>query len=198
MMPATTTSCSVSSPVLNTRWSTPGRLSTAQPGVSRWRRAVRFQLARAADDVVDLFTAVPVQRRVVPGLDLDDAEAECHRVEPGLRIDQLQVADHPAGLLHGRAVEPRPGLDHHARPRWCLRPPCSSPFSPRVSDPGPGRSCGTTDPFAPGFVDILRLRHVYLNNLPVDRGGTTTVIVAAHAPFLYRVLRPPSPARTPA
>ena len=55
-----------------------------------------------------------VQRSVLTGVNLDDAEAEGHHVEAGLGIDQLQVPDRAALLLHRRAVEVLGGVDDDA------------------------------------------------------------------------------------
>src|SRR5262249_30268501 len=68
-------------------------------------------------DVVDLLAAVAVQRRVAPRVDLDDAQAQGHRVKPRLGVDQLEVAHRPGGLLHGRAGKSlRRGDDHPLSP----------------------------------------------------------------------------------
>jgi hypothetical protein len=52
---------------------------------------------------------------MVPGIDLDHAEAQGQRIEAGLGVDQLQVADGAVGLLHRRAVAPLVGRDDHPR-----------------------------------------------------------------------------------
>ena len=92
----------------------PGPVQDGTAGSDRVAPAARFQLPGAADHVIHLFTAVAVQRSVVTGVNLDDAEAESHHVEAGLGIDQLQVSDRAAGLLHRRAVEVLGGVDDDA------------------------------------------------------------------------------------
>jgi hypothetical protein len=71
----------------------------------------RLQFTCAADDVIDFFAAMAVKWRVMSGIDLDDAQAQTQSVESSFRINELEVADRPALLLHRRPIEPLPGLD---------------------------------------------------------------------------------------
>src|SRR4051812_10835925 len=92
-----------------------GSVQDGTSGRERMAAAVRFQFARPTHDVIGLLAAVAVERRMVAGVDLDDAKAERHRVEAGLGVDELEILDGAAGLLHRRAVEPFPGRDDYRR-----------------------------------------------------------------------------------
>ena len=92
----------------------PGAVQDGTAGSDRVAPAGRFQLPGTADHIIHFFTAVTVKRSVMTGVNLDDAEAEAHHIEASLGIDQLQVSDRAAGLLHRRAVEVLSGIDDDA------------------------------------------------------------------------------------
>src|SRR5271157_4669872 len=92
----------------------PGAVQDGTAGFDRVAPTGRFQLPGTSDHVIHLFTAVAVKRSVLTGVNLDDAEAEAHHIEARFGIDQLQVTDRAAGLLHRRAVEVLGGVDDDA------------------------------------------------------------------------------------
>src|SRR5215207_4157269 len=75
------------------------------PGTEGVSFAIDLDLTAPLHDVINLFAFVAVERRVVTGVDLHQAQTEGLRIgEAGLRVDELQVAHRAVVLLHGRAV----------------------------------------------------------------------------------------------
>ena len=157
MIPATATSFSTSEPVLNTQCRTPGRFKTGGARANRVTPTAEFQLPPAADHVVNLLTAVPVQRSVVAGANFDDAEAKARTIEASLGIDQLQIPDRSVGSLHRRASEVLGGVDDDP----C---PLQEPIHLRSSClPCPGRTvCLGTKILSLTFFGCLAALRIYM------------------------------------
>ena len=50
---------------------------------------------------------------MMPRVDLNQPQAQTQRVEPSLRLNQLQIAHRAIRLLHRRPIEKLLRLDHH-------------------------------------------------------------------------------------